>query len=375
MASAATILSVQSIIVDLPTIRAHKLAMAVMQSQTLVIIRVQCSDGVEGIGEATTIGGLSYGEESPETTKLTIDTYLKPAMIGLDASNINGVMDLLSRIAKGNRIAKSAVETALLDAQGKRLNVPVATLLGGMVRQSLPVLWTLASGDTERDIEEAEQLLEARRHNTFKLKIGRRAVEEDVAHVAAIKRALGSRAKITVDVNQAWEEAQAARGIAMLEDAGIDLIEQPISRENRMGMARLAARFIVPIMADEGVTGPEDALELARIGGADVLALKIAKAGGLFGVIRTAAVGDAAGIGLYGGTMLEGTIGSIASAHAFCALPRLSWGSELFGPLLLKEDVVTERPIYRDFQLFLPEGPGLGVTLDEDKLAHYSRKA
>ncbi len=370
---AITITSVDAILVDLPTIRAHQLAMATMQQQTLVIVRLRASDGIEGIGEATTIGGLSYGEESPEGIKLTIDTYLAPALIGQDATNIHGAMARLNKVARGNRFAKSALETALLDAQGKRLGVPLGTLLGGAVRDALPVLWTLASGDTARDIEEAERLLAERRHDTFKLKIGRRAVREDVAHVAAIKRALGDRARVTVDVNQAWNEADAATGIAMLEAAGIDLIEQPIARDNRVGLARLAARFVVPIMADEAVTGPEDAMELARLGAADVFALKIAKSGGIFGMLRTAAVGDAAGIALYGGTMLEGSVGTIAAAHGFCTLPQLAWGTELFGPLLLKDDVVVERPAYRDFALRLPDGPGLGLALDEDKLAHYRR--
>lgn len=374
VANQATITAVEAILVDLPTIRAHQLAMATMQQQTLVIVRLQCSDGIEGIGEATTIGGLSYGDESPEGIKLTIDTYLAPALVGQDAANVHAAMARLNKVARGNRFAKSALETALLDAQGKRLGVPLATLLGGAVRDTLPVLWTLASGDTGRDIAEAEQLLEARRHNTFKLKIGRRAVRDDVAHVAAIKRALGDRARVTVDVNQAWNEAEAATGIAMLEAAGIDLIEQPTPREQRAGLARLAARFVVPIMADEAVCGPEDAMELARIGGADVFALKIAKSGGIFGMLRTAAVGDAAGIALYGGTMLEGSVGTIAAAHGFCTLPQLAWGTELFGPLLLKDDVVATRPEYRDFALHLPQGPGLGLALDEDKLAHYRRK-
>lgn len=369
----ASILSIETILVDLPTIRAHQLAMAVMQRQTLVMVRLACSDGIEGIGEATTIGGLSYGEESPEGIKLAIDTYLAPALAGMDATNIHAAMQRLEKVARGNRFAKSALETALLDAQGKRLNVPVSTLLGGAVRTRMPVLWTLASGDTARDIEEAESLLQSRRHNTFKLKVGRRAVLEDVAHVARIKQALGDRARVTVDVNQAWNEADAAGAIARLEAAGVDLIEQPIARANLAGMARLAARFVVPIMADEAVNGPEDALEIARQGAADVLALKIAKSGGLYEMLRTAAVGDAAGISLYGGTMLEGSVGSIASAHAFACLPRLSWGTELFGPLLLKDDIVANPPRYADFELELPDGPGLGLTLDEDKLNFYRR--
>ncbi|MDR6494637.1 muconate/chloromuconate family cycloisomerase [Paraburkholderia sp. 22099] len=369
----AQITSVEAIVVDLPTIRAHQLAMATMQQQTLVIVRLRSSDGIEGLGEATTIGGLSYGDESPEGIKLTIDTYLAPAIVGQDATNINGAMLKLNKIARGNRFAKCAIETALLDAQGKRLGVPVSTLLGGAVRKTLPVLWTLASGDTQRDIDEAETLLAERRHNTFKLKIGRRSVRDDVAHVSRIKAALGDRAKVTVDVNQAWNEVDAALGIEALEAAGIDLIEQPTPREQRAALARLASRFIVPIMADEAVTGSEDALELVRGACADVFALKIAKSGGIYGMMRTAAIADAAGVSLYGGTMLEGSIGSIASAHGFSALPQLAWGTELFGPLLLKDDIVTTRPQYRDFDLHMPEGPGLGLHIDEDKLAFYRR--
>ncbi|NYE24393.1 muconate cycloisomerase [Pigmentiphaga litoralis] len=361
-------------IVDLPTIRAHQLAMTVMNTQSMVIVRLRCSDGIEGIGEATTIGGLSYGEESPESIKLNIDTYLAPALIGRDATNIHAAMAKLAYTARGNTFAKSALETALLDAQGKRLGVPVSTLLGGAVRDRLPVLWTLASGDTQRDIAEAESLLESRRHNTFKLKIGRRAVADDVAHVCAIKRALGDRARVTVDVNQAWNEAEAAGAIAQLEANGVDLIEQPLPRAHLAGMARLAARFVVPIMADEAVHSPEDALEIARLGAADVLALKIAKSGGLFGLVRTAAVGDAAGMALYGGTMLEGSVGSIASAHVFATLPRLAWGTELFGPLLLTDDIVVNRPEFRDFALTVPTTPGLGLELDDDKLKHYRRQ-
>ncbi|WP_229513669.1 muconate/chloromuconate family cycloisomerase [Paraburkholderia terrae] len=369
----AQITSVETVLVDLPTIRAHQLAMATMQQQTLVVVRLRSSDGIEGIGEATTIGGLSYGEESPEGIKLTIDTYLAPALVGLDATNVNGAMIKLNKVARGNRFAKCAIETALLDAQGKRLGVPVSTLLGGAVRKTLPVLWTLASGDTQRDIEEAEMLLAERRHNTFKLKIGRRSVRDDVAHVSKIKSALGDRAKVTVDVNQAWNEVDATLGIQALEAAGIDLIEQPTPREQRGVLARLSARFIVPIMADEAVTGPEDALELVRDACADVFALKIAKSGGIYGMMRAAAIADAAGVALYGGTMLEGSIGSIASAHGFSALPQLAWGTELFGPLLLKDDIVTTRPQYRDFDLHLPEGPGLGLHIDEEKLAFYRR--
>ena len=85
-------------------------------------------------------------------------------------------------------------------------------------------------------------------------------------------------------------------------------------------------------------------------------------------------VAQAAGIGLYGGTLLEGTIGTAASLHAWATLPEMAWGTEMFGPLLLKDDIVVEPLNYSEFGVALPKGPGLGITLDEDKLAHYARK-
>ena len=111
-----TITRLETLIVDLPTIRPHKLAMHTMQNQTLVILRLHCSDGIEGIGEATTIGGLSYGNESPESIKTNIDSYFAPLLIGQDASNLNAAMLRVEKVVRGNTFAKSALETALLDA-------------------------------------------------------------------------------------------------------------------------------------------------------------------------------------------------------------------------------------------------------------------
>ncbi len=368
-----TITRLETLIVDLPTIRPHKLAMHTMQNQTLVILRLHCSDGIEGIGEATTIGGLSYGNESPESIKTNIDSYFAPLLIGQDASNLNAAMLRVEKVVRGNTFAKSALETALLDALGKRLGLPVAELLGGRVRDGLEVAWTLASGNTEKDIEEAERMLDLRRHRIFKLKIGAGEPAKDIAHVAAIKRALGDRASVRVDLNQAWSEAVAIRGCQMLGDAGVDLIEQPIPRQDREAQARVSARSPVPIMADEAIESVEDSFALARAGAAPVFALKIAKNGGPRAVLRTAAIAEAAGIALYGGTMLEGGVGTLASAHAFATLGKIEWHTELFGPLLLTYDVLTEPLVYRDFQLMIPTAPGLGVSLDEAALKRFAR--
>lgn len=371
LAAGPTVTKIDTILVDLPTIRPHKLSVATMDGQTLMIVRIHCSDGIFGLGEGTTIGGLAYGGESPESMKLAIDTYFAPLLIGQDATRVQVLMARIGKMVKENRFAKSAVETALLDAHGKRLGLPVSELLGGRRRDRLAVAWTLASGDTARDIAEAEEMLDRRRHKIFKLKIGAKPIAEDIRHVARIKAALGDRAAVRVDVNMAWSETQAAYGMAALADAGCELVEQPVASAS--ALARLVRRFPTALMADESLMGPETAFDIARQHGADVFAIKVEQSGGPFNALRVAAIADAAGIGLYGGTMLEGAIGTIISAHAFATFAQLQWGTELFGPLLLTEEILTEPLDYSDFELAIPSGPGLGLTLDEDRLARFTR--
>jgi muconate cycloisomerase len=369
----AKIENVETILVDLPTIRPHQLSMTTMKGQTLMIVRIRTSDGIVGLGEGTTIGGLVYGPESPEGMKLAIDSYIAPVLLQSDPNRVGPTMGEINKSVQGNNFAKCAVETALVDALGKRNRLTASELLGGRFRDRLPVAWTLASGDTGADLAEAEEMLARRRHNIFKLKIGRGDPQQNIAHVAAIKRALGERASVRVDINQAWSEAVASRCLPLLRDAGVDLVEQPIALRNVAGLARLARETSVAIMADEALSGPETAFQLAQSAAADVFALKIAQSGGLFATGRVAAIAEAAGIGLYGGTMLEGGVATAASAQLFSTFPRLEWGTELFGPLLLTEEILEEPLEYGEFSLKVPTGHGLGISIDEDRLNRFRR--
>lgn len=365
--------AIETILVDLPTIRAHRLANQTVTTQTLVVLRVRTDEGLEGLGEATTIGGLSYGAEAPETIKVVIDTYCAPLLLDRDPTPPGVLMADLDRRVKGNRLAKSAIETALLDIAAKRLGVPLATLFGGARTDALEVAWGLASGEAGHDIDEAERALASERHRIFKIKVGADDAERDIERVLRVVAAVGARGRVRVDANGAWDEPTARRAIAGLEAAGVELVEQPVAPADSAALTRLSRRCSVPLMADESVATPADAFALARARACDVFALKIAKAGGLRETAKVAAIAEAAGIGLYGGTMLEGTIGTLASAHLFAALPPLAWGTELFGPLLLTDDIVVERPAYSDFAIRVPVGPGLGAAIDEEKLGFYRR--
>ena len=364
---------IETMILDIPTIRGHVLSMATMRTQTAVLVIVRFSDGSEGIGEGTTIGGLSYGPESPEGIKSAIDTYIAPALIGRDADNVNGSIQLIDKLVKANRIAKTALEIALWDGLGKRLGVSVAQLFGGAVHARLPVAWTLASGNSETDIAEAQQMIETRRHNIFKLKIGKRSVREDVAHVARIKQAVGDAASVRVDVNTAWSLQDARWGLKGLQDAGCELVEQPVPARYRRAMAELASGYEIAVMADEALNGPEDALAVVTANAADVFAVKVAQSGGLKRASEVVAIGQAAGLGLYGGTMLETGLGTAAALQLFATTEHLSWGTELFGPLLLTEDILAEPITYGDFCVEIPTGAGIGAALDPEKIAFFRR--
>lgn len=366
---------IEARILDIPTIRPHKLSFGAISRQSPVIVQLWLANGATGFGEAATIGGPSWNEESPESIKHAIDNYLAPALIGQDGGSFGGALARMDAFCKGNAFAKSAVEMALIDAVSRSLGLPAYQLLGGKRHQSLPLAWTLASGDVAKDLEEAQLRLEQKRHRIFKMKIGARTPAQDVAVVSQIARGLEGKATLTVDVNQAWDGNTACRYLPQLIEAGVTLIEQPVAKWNVEALKTLTATLgdRASIMADETVCSPQDAMMLARAQASHVFSLKVAKHGGLIRTRQVAAVAEAADIGWYGGTMLETSIGSAASAHVFSTLGVQHSGCELFGPQLLVDDIVTERMPIVDFELQLPDGPGFGINVDLAQLDRFDR--
>lgn len=375
MSSRFVVERIEARILDIPTIRPHKLAFGAINRQSPVVVQLWLRNGACGFGEAATIGGPSWNEESPESIRHAIEAYLAPCLLGQDGAAFGHALARMDTFCRGNAFAKSAVEMALIDAVSRSLALPAYQLLGGKRHASLPLAWTLASGDVRKDLEEAQLRLEQRRHRIFKMKIGARSPADDVAHVSQIARGLEGQATLTVDVNQAWDGSTARRFLPQLIDAGVTLIEQPVAKWNREALKVLSASLgsRACIMADESVCTPQDAMALARDQASQVFSLKVAKHGGLLRTLQVAAVAEAADIGWYGGTMLETSIGSAASAHVFATLGDQHHGCELFGPQLLVDDIVTERMPIVDFELQLPDGPGFGVEVDLGQLDRFDR--
>jgi len=365
---------IEARILDIPTIRPHKLSFGSISSQSPVIVQLWLANGACGFGEAATIGGPSWNEESPESILHAITHYLTPALAGQDASCFGAAIARMDMACKGNAFAKSAVEMALIDAVARTRGLPAWQLLGGKMHQSLPLAWTLASGDVARDLEEAQRRLDEKRHRIFKMKIGARLPADDVAHVSQIARGLQGKATLTVDVNQAWDGNTARRYLPQLIESGVTLIEQPVAKWNVAALKELSATLQgALIMADETVCTVQDAMMLAREKASHVFSLKVAKHGGLIRTCKVAAVAEAADIGWYGGTMLETSLGSAASAHVFSTLAGTHHGCELFGPQLLVDDIVENKMPIVDFELQLPDGPGFGVEVSLAQLECFDR--
>ena len=367
------IASLRTVRLDIPLRQPIAMSFGVVRTQHVVLVRMRDGDGAEGVGEASILGGPYWGAESAEGVRAAIDTYIAPALVDTMVEGVEAVAAMLARLVRGNPAARGAVEMAAVDLLGRRLGVPAYQLLGGRCRPALPVAWTLSTGSAAGDIAEGERALAENGHRRFKLKLGRADVAGDVARACAVIQAFQGRASVIADVNQAWDEVTAARHLPRLQAAGLEAIEQPLPAGDLAAIARLRIGLGMEVIADEAVTGPDAAFRIAAAGAASAIALKPNRDGGLSASRHVASVAQAAGLGLYGGTMLETSVGTAACAHLFAAMPDLRLGCELFGPLRLAADVVTEPLHVRNGMLHVPDGPGLGVTLDEDRLAFLTR--
>jgi muconate/chloromuconate cycloisomerase len=363
---------IRVVLADIPVKRPHTMSFTTLQAVNFAFVRVETRDGHVGWGEAACLGGPTWSEESAESVQAVIERYLAPWLVGRDATLIEPLRQEMARRVQGNPFARAAVEMALWDLNGRALGVPVHRLLGGRVRDRVPLSWSLAVESPEAELEEAREKMQ-RGHRIFKIKTAAHPLAHDVARVRRLREALVPGVSLRVDANQGWDRPTALAAIGALAPYALDFVEQPLPKWDVDGMAELARRVTVPIMADESCGSPQEALAIARLGGVSILALKVTKAAGILGTMAVARIAEAAGLGCYVGCMIETSLGTAAYLQVALAATPVTWGCELFGPLLLTGDVVRRPVQYADGAILALDGPGLGVDVDETALKEFAR--
>ncbi len=338
-----------------------------------VIVRVHTDEGLIGLGEATLAPRWS-GETSPGCVAAIRD-LISPALTGQDPTQINVLRARMDRLIRHNPFTKAAVEMALWDLAGKAAGVPVYQLLGGKVREAIPIKLVVGAFDTPRAVALAEKFLTWGVRN-LKVKVGLDPAA-DLDRVRAIREVAGPDIPIGVDANCGWSEAIARQTLRRLHPLNILFAEQPIPPGDPCALARVRQATDIPVMPDESVFTLADAYHLTTAAAADVLSIYPGKHGGIAGTLEIASVARAAGIVCSVGSNLELGIGSAAMLHVATAVPIIdseTYPADIIGPLYHEADMIRQPLALGPEVAHCPEGPGLGVELDEDQLERWREK-
>jgi L-alanine-DL-glutamate epimerase-like enolase superfamily enzyme len=335
-----------------------------------VLVRVTDDAGRVGLGEAS-VTSVWSGETQAGTIALVRD-FLAPLLVGADPFDTEWIGRRLDRAAFGNSFAKAALEMALLDLQGRTLGVPVFKLLGGRdtpengVDPGIRLKFVVGAVEPELAAERARRMVDLG-WTCIKVKVGRHEDPRvDVERLRAVREAVGPGVMLTVDANGGYTVEQAVRAARGFEKSDVALFEQPTRRGDHAAMADVRRRCGIPIMADESVFTPQDALEVIKAGAADVLSLYPGKHGGIRPTQAIARMAEAAGIPCTIGSNLEREVATAAMAHVTVATPNLRcerFPGDLIGPLYFEESLAAEPLRYRADRLFVPEAAGLGVEV------------
>jgi L-alanine-DL-glutamate epimerase-like enolase superfamily enzyme len=335
-----------------------------------VLVKVHTDAGLIGLGEAT-ISGLWSGETQAGTLA-AIREYIAPQLINRDPRDITTARRAMDFIIKLNPFTKAAVEMALWDIAGKAVGLPVYQLLGGKIRDKVRIKLVVWARDVPGSRAMAEQLL-GMGVSCVKVKVGLDP-DTDVARVRAVRQVAGPSIPVTIDANCGWTIQQAKQCLRQLADAHLLFAEQPIPAGDPVALAELRRDTPAPIMADESVFTLQDAWQLTVHRAADILSVYPGKHGGIAATAEIIAAAKAAGLRCTIGSNLELGIGTAAMLHVAAAFPEVdcdTFPADTIGPFYHDGDVITEPLDLGPPYAKVPNGPGLGVELDEAAVAKW----
>lgn len=336
-----------------------------------LLVKVHTDEGPVGLGEVSCTPGWS-GEDQV-TAAHVIATYLAPRLVGQNPTEVTRLAAAMHAGLANNPFTKAGVEIALWDLLGKVAGLPVYRLLGGPVRECVPTKYSVSGLAPERAAAIAAWAV-AQGFRAMKVKVGIEP-EGDVARVRAVRAAIGPAVRLGVDANGGWSVRDAIRAIRRMEaECGILFAEQPVPAGEIAGMAAVRARVSVPVMADESVYTPQDAMAVVRAGAADAISIYIGKGGGIGPARAIAAVAQAAGLTCTVGSNLELGVASAAMIHLAMATPGIGaeeFPCDILSPFFYEGDILAEPLPITGGSARPTERPGLGVELDEARVEQF----
>jgi L-alanine-DL-glutamate epimerase-like enolase superfamily enzyme len=334
---------------------------ASIESQNIVV-RILTDYEVFGWGESSPSQRVT-GENT--RTVLSVLDKIAPKLIGMSPLRIEQDVEVMDSIVKGNPAAKAAIDIALHDIFGKITQKPLFMLMGGYRTEVLTDL-TLGIKPPREMAKDAVKAAE----NGFialKVKLGVNPAE-DVERIRLIREAVGDEIQIRIDANEGWTPKQAVEVLNKIEKFNIQFAEQPVPAEDIKGLIKVRKDSPIPIMADESVHSPEDALHLIQAEAVDLINIKLMKSGGILKGRKIADVAEAAGIPCMIGCMGESEIGIAAGAHLAAAVKNIEY-ADLDSDLLLKDKLAKKggTKVKNSMRVF-PKEYGLGIKELDEKL-------
>ncbi len=335
-----------------------------------VLVKITTDEGIAGYAEAPPRPTI-YGE-SIASIKSAIDKWFGPAAIGMNPFEIEKIWDKLDRIP-ANNTAKGAIDIALHDIMGKALRLPCYKLLGYWTNR-IQMCWCVNLNPIDVMVKEAQDMIGAYGFKTLKLKVGVDPAK-DLEMVRIMRKELGDSVNMYVDANQGYDPFTAVRVIAAMADCGISMVEEPCDVRDKKGRKLVADRLNIPLLGDESCFTPADVMREIELDTLRVINIKIARTG--FTLSRKiVAMSEQAGIRNLHGLQGDTAIGSAASAQFCAAFKNTSHyhASEAAFFLLVEDDFLKEQLSIKDGWFELPDKPGLGVEVDEQKFRRFEMK-
>lgn len=343
--------------ISVPLRTPFKTALRTVESVEDIIVRIETDTGNVGYGEVPPTGVIT-GDTAGAIIG-AIEDHIKKSLIDMDIENIEDIMLKLDKSIVGNTSAKAGIDIAIYDLYGQLYKAPVYKLLGGY-RKEITTDITISVNDPE---EMASDSIDAinRGYKTLKIKVGKDA-KKDIERMKAIRDAVGYNVDLRIDANQGWSPKEAIYTLRKMEDEGLDieLVEQPVLGRDFEGLKMVTDNVNIPVMADESVFLPKDAIKIMEMRAADYINIKLMKTGGIHNALKICNIAEVYGVECMIGCMLEAKVSVNAAVH-LAAAKKIITKIDLDGPILCSEDPIDGGAIFEESKITLNNEPGFGI--------------